>query len=70
MIPNCNRCNVGMRCRGESNMEKMNKCKKFIPPYDKWKLAEMTLAHPTGLNGALSSLPFKVNIDRYVGGRV
>lgn len=66
MIPNCNRCNVRMRCRGESNMEKMNKCKKFIPPYDKFKLAEIALAHPTSLNEALSVLPFETNISNYI----
>ena len=65
MIPNCNRCNRGTQCSGDHK----EKCKGFIPPYDKWKLAEMVLAHPTGLNAALSALPFKTSIDRYVGGK-
>lgn len=28
-----------------------------------WKLAELALVNPTGLNEALSKLPFKVSLD-------
>ena len=65
MMQNCNRCNPNVRCRGDHK----EKCKGFIPPYDKWKLAELALVNPTGLNEALSALQFKINIDRYIGGR-
>lgn len=65
MKTDCNRCNRGTQCGGDHR----KKCKGFMPPYDTWKLAEMVLAHPTGLNAALSALPFKINIDRYIKGR-
>lgn len=69
MIPNCNRCNIGIGCRGESNMERMGKCKKFRAPYDKWKLAEMALVNPTGLNEVLSEFPFHTDINTYIKAR-
>lgn len=69
MVPNCNRCNIGIGCRGESNMERMSKCKKFIAPRDKWKLAEMALVNPTGLNEVLSEFPFHTGLDTILRGR-
>ena len=68
MIPNCNRCNRGI-CMAAKKMKIGDSCKKFMPPYDKWKLAELALAYPSSLNMALSALPFKTNIDHYIGGR-
>lgn len=72
-MQNCNRCNPTTRCRGghkeRNRIDSKGKCNGFIQPYDKWKLAEMVLAHPTSLNAALLALPFKTNIDRYIKGR-
>lgn len=67
MIPNCNRCNVG-RCVAAKKMRIGDKCKSFIPPYDKWKLAEMALVNPTGLNEVLSGLPFHADINIHLKG--
>lgn len=68
MIPNCNRCNRGI-CMAAKKMKIGDSCKKFIPPYGKWKLAELALAHPTSLNECLSALPLIINIDNYINGR-
>lgn len=65
-MQNCNRCNPNVRCRGDHK----EKCKGFIPPFDKWKLVEIALAHPTSLNEALSALPFETNIGIHLEGRV
>lgn len=62
MIIDCNRCNVGAKCRGAANAGMMANCKRFAAPYDTWKLAELALVNPTGLSGALSALPFETNI--------
>jgi hypothetical protein len=69
MVPNCNRCNVGKKCRGAANFKIMVNCKRFVPPREVWKLGELALAHPTSLNGALSALPFETNFYRSMGGR-
>lgn len=65
MISNCNRCDRGI-CMAAKKMKIGDNCKKFRPPYNKWKLAEMAMVNPTGLSAALSALPFKTNIDRYI----
>ena len=67
MRQDCNRCDAGMKCRGKKHFD--DNCKNFRPPYDKWKLAELVLAHPTGLNVALSALPFETSIDIYLDRR-
>ena len=65
MMKDCNRCNPNARCRGDHR----ERCKGFKPIQGTWKLGELALAHPTGLNAALLALPFKTNIDRYIKGR-
>ena len=65
MIANCNRCDKGI-CVAAKKMNIGDSCKNFRPPYDKWRLAELALAHPTSLNEALSALPFETNIDTYL----
>ena len=68
MIPNCNRCNRGI-CMAAKKMRIGDSCKNFRPPYDKWKLAEMALVNPTGLNEVLSGFPFHTDIGVYLKGR-
>ena len=69
MRPNCNRCDIGATCRGAANAQKMAACKRFVAPYDKWKVAELAIAYPTGLNECLSALPFNTNVDIHLEGR-
>lgn len=69
-MANCNCCDIGIGCRGAANMKNMLACKKFVAPKDTWKLAELAIAYPTGLNEALSDFPFHTGIDIYLeGGR-
>lgn len=63
-MKDCNRCNPNIRCRGDH----MERCKGFRPIQGKWKLGELVLAHPDGLNEALSKLPFAINFYRRYGG--
>lgn len=68
MIPDCNRCDRGI-CVAVKKMKIGDNCKNFRPPYDKWKLAEMALVNPTGLNEALFEFPFHTDISTYLKGR-
>lgn len=64
MNPNCNHCDQGKGCRGALTIEAMVTCKKFVPIKGGWELAELALAHPTGLHKALSALPH-INVTGY-----
>ena len=78
-IANCNRCDrscpysykfklgsgkVIIR-RGMMKNER-SRCKLHQPPREGWKLVELALANPTGLNEVLKELPFDVNIGMYL----
>jgi len=67
MIANCNRCNRGI-CQDARKMRIGDSCKRFKPPYDTWKLAELVLVNPSGLNEVLSGLPLHTGIDIYLEG--
>jgi len=61
--PDCNRCdNV---CTGKNKNENLN-CVKHTIPKEGFMLAELTLAHATSLNSALSALPFDANLNFYL----
>ena len=60
----CNRCDpLGGSCKG---MIDPKGCHKFCKPKEGWMLAELALAYPTGLNEALSVLPFESNLTFYL----
>ena len=68
MRPDCNRCDMGAKCKGAVNLKTMIFCPNHLPPHGGFKLAEMTLAHPSSLNKALSALFFEVKIKDYIKG--
>jgi len=57
----CNRCDNG--CGRKKNS---GKCTRHTIPKEGFMLAELTLAHATSLNKALSALPFKANLKFYL----
>lgn len=69
--PDCNRCDrkgcdptfVVNRIR---YLKKNFICKGHVQPRSGWPLVELALAHPTGLNEALSNLPFQINLNLYL----
>ncbi len=63
--PDCNNCQPNIKCSGRIDSQK---CKSFKPPRSGWILAEMALEYPTGLNAALSTLPYDVNLNLYLKG--
>jgi hypothetical protein len=58
----CNRCNT-KNCNG---MTREANCQKHSIPKEGFMLAELTLAHATSLNKALSALPFETNLEFYL----
>lgn len=76
--PDCNRCDRscpysfkmrrGTRVFKYSGQLDERKCKLHKRPREGWRLAELALANPTGLNEALSGLGdhVKVNLSIYL----
>jgi len=66
--PDCNRCDTDCSAKdkwGRNQNEDLD-CTRHTIPKEGFMLAELTLAHPTNLNKALSALPFKANLNFYL----